>query len=106
MQEEYEVQEILEHRGNPKYKSTMEFLVHWAHYDDPKDYTWEPWSHVRLVDKLHEYLIEHNMKQLIPSECTKDQEAEPSRYQKRANKRKAQEETVTSNSRRKPISPA
>jgi hypothetical protein len=46
------------------------------------------------------------MKQLILPECIKDQEAEPSRYQKRANKRKAQEETVTSNSRRKPISPA
>ena len=102
-QEEYVVQEILQHRGDPKHKSTMEFLVHWAGYDDPKEHTWEPWKHVRLVDKLHEYLLRHDLRQLIPPECRKDQEAEASRYQKKMDKRKALDETVTSRKRRKPV---
>ena len=81
----------------------MEFLVHWAGYDDPKEHTWEPWKHVRLVDKLHEYLLRHDLRQLIPPECRKDQEAEASRYQKKMDKRKALDETVTSRKRRKPV---
>ena len=56
---EYFVEQILEHRGNPTRKSTMEFKVRWAGYSPDFD-TWEPWRGVRDVDKLHEYLRNHD----------------------------------------------
>jgi hypothetical protein len=59
----YEVEEIREHKGNVKDKSSLTFLVKWAGYEEM---TWEPWEHVRFNVKLHEYLKKHKLKRLIP----------------------------------------
>jgi hypothetical protein len=87
--EEYTVGQILKHEGDPKHKGTMKFLVHWEGYDDPKEHTWESWKNLRLVDKLHDYLKTHKMGHLIPAECLKTQEPEPSRHQKKRKRSEA-----------------
>jgi transposase InsO family protein len=81
--EEYEVEKILGHSGDPRKKSEMKFFVKWKGYDDPKENTWEPWKTLRLVDKLHEYLLENNMSNLIPRDCRGEQSPEPSRRAKK-----------------------
>ena len=88
---EFEVSEILKHEGNPKYKTSLRFLVHWTGYDDPKHHTWESWNSLRLVDKLHDYLRKHDMGNLIPKECLDEQTPEPSKFQK---KRKRLEKVI------------
>ena len=60
---EYFVEEILEHRGQQQ-RSQIEFLVKWLNYPSDKN-TWEPYSSLRDVDKLHDYLRHHNMTKLI-----------------------------------------
>lgn len=62
---EYVVEKILEHTGDPKRRSTLEFKVRWQGYSDEHD-SWEPWKNLRLVDKLHDYLRENNLSKLIP----------------------------------------
>jgi hypothetical protein len=93
--EEFVVAKILAHEGDPKYKTSMKFLVHWEGYDDPSEHTWESYKNIRLVDKLHDYLKTHNMKNLIPRECLTESSAEVSRYQKKRDRRTVQENTVT-----------
>ena len=61
----------------------MKFFVKWKGYDDPKENTWEPWKTLRLVDKLHDYLEQNNMKNLIPKDCRREQSPEPSRRAQR-----------------------
>ena len=80
--EEYVVEKVLEHEGNPDLKSSLKFLVKWKGYDD-KHNTWEPWKSVRLVDKLHDYLKEKGMRKLIPKECLQEQTPEQSRHTKK-----------------------
>jgi hypothetical protein len=53
--DEFTVEEILSHRGEWKDMKQMTFLVHWAGYDSSHD-SWEPWSALRRVDKMHTYL--------------------------------------------------
>ena len=89
--EEYEVQEVLDHQGDPKLRGKMTFLVKWKGYDNSHN-TWEPWKSLRLVDKLHEYLRKQKMEKLIPRECLIQQTPEPSRN---AKKRKRQHLRVT-----------
>jgi hypothetical protein len=43
-QGEYEVEEILQHR---KVRGKIQYLVHWAGYDDPNDHTWESTSNLK-----------------------------------------------------------
>jgi hypothetical protein len=62
---EYVVEKILEHIGDPKRRSTLEFKVRWQGYSEEHD-SWEPWKNLRLVDKLHDYLRENNLSKLIP----------------------------------------
>ena len=62
---EYVVEKILEHTGDPKRRSTLEFKVRWQGYSEEHD-SWEPWKNLRLVDKLHDYLRENNLSKLIP----------------------------------------
>ena len=92
--EEYVVQEILEHKGNKKYKTSLEFKVRWTGYGPEHD-TWEPWRNVRLVDKLHAYLYKHGMKSLIPNDCKEVQEPEPSRQAKKRVRFEDQASSVT-----------
>jgi hypothetical protein len=63
-QEEFHVERILAHTGNPKRKSEMEFKVRWTGYGAEED-TWEPWHALRDVAQLHEYLRNHGMAKLI-----------------------------------------
>ena len=63
--EEDEVELILEHRGSPKRKSDMDFLVRWLGYDETED-LWLPWSSLRTNTVLHQYLRDNGMEKLIP----------------------------------------
>ena len=63
---EFFVEEIREHRGNPRKVSTLQFLVKWQNYTDEHN-TWESWANLRLVGALHKYLRENKMTKLIPS---------------------------------------
>ena len=56
---EYFVEDILDHHG--KHQRTH---VEWLNYPSDKN-TWEPYSSLRDVDKLHDYLRQHNMTKLI-----------------------------------------
>ena len=66
----FEVAEILHHKGDPKRKSMMTFLVHWTRYSHDED-SWEPWAELRNNPKLHEYLRTKNLYLLIPKEHRK-----------------------------------
>ena len=63
--EEDEVELILEHKGDPKRKSSLDFLVRWLGYDETED-LWLPWSALRTNAVLHQYLRDNNMHKLIP----------------------------------------
>ena len=65
--DEEEVESIINHSGNPKRKSDMDFQVRWAGFDASED-TWLPWSEVRNIPALHTYLRANNMVKLIPKE--------------------------------------
>jgi hypothetical protein len=64
--QEFVVESIIDHQGNPQQKSTLRFLVRWAGYDSSED-TWEPWAHLRDTQALMDYLQTHNLKRLIPT---------------------------------------
>jgi hypothetical protein len=64
---EFFVEKILEHRGNPKRLTTMEFLVKWTAYDISHN-SWEPFTNLRKAEQLHEYLGLKNLSSLIPKE--------------------------------------
>jgi hypothetical protein len=66
---EFRVEKILKHRGDPKGpRKNLSFLVKWVGYNQPEDDSWEPWDNLKLVDKLHDYLIENRFpKALIPA---------------------------------------
>ena len=63
--EEDEVEKIIQHTGDPKRKTSMDFLVRWLGYDDSED-LWLPWSALRSNVALHTYLRENGMEKLIP----------------------------------------
>jgi hypothetical protein len=66
-EQEFIVDEMLAYRGNHHRRSTMEFLVQWAGYDESSN-SWEPYKALMHVDKLHDYLRHHRMRSLIPKE--------------------------------------
>ena len=63
---EFFVEKILAHKGNFRRKASLEFQVKWVGYDDSRN-TWEPYSALRDLKPLHEYLSETNLKSLIPT---------------------------------------
>ena len=62
---EFFVENILDHRGNLKLKSTIEFHIKWLGYPEVEN-SWEPYSNLRDLDILHDYLKQHKLSQLIP----------------------------------------
>ena len=63
--EEIHIDIILEHRGNTKRLSSLEFKVKWRGLDESRD-LWDPWKNLRATDQLHTYLIEQGLHRLIP----------------------------------------
>jgi hypothetical protein len=66
---EFHVEAIVQHFGDPKRKSGMDFEVKWTGYDDPAENTILPWSEVRLLPVLHKYLRDNGMGKLVPKGC-------------------------------------
>jgi reverse transcriptase-like protein/integrase-like protein/chromodomain-containing protein len=54
--DEFVVESIVSHRGNPKRKSTMEFLIHWLGYSSDED-SWIPYAEAKDLLALDEYLV-------------------------------------------------
>ena len=63
--QQWDVESIITHAGDPSHRKEMKFRVRWLGYDETHD-TWEPWDHLRHNAKLHEYLRANKMKRLIP----------------------------------------
>ena len=53
-QDEYHVEEIIDHRGSPKRKAQMMFRVRWTGFEPDED-TWEPWKLVKDLEVLDAY---------------------------------------------------
>jgi transposase InsO family protein len=62
---EFFVENIVAHRGDFRNRKALSFKVKWLGYDHTHD-TWEPYSNLRDVKLLHEYLTSHKMQSLIP----------------------------------------
>ena len=62
-----DVESILKHKGNKKYKKNMQFLVKWTGFDN-KHNQWLLWKDVRNLQVLHLYLINNHMSSLIPNQ--------------------------------------
>jgi Chromo (CHRromatin Organisation MOdifier) domain len=63
---EFFIETILQHTGDIKRLSTLQFKVKWLGYDETYN-SWEPWANLREMEILHQYLIVNNMKQIIPN---------------------------------------
>jgi hypothetical protein len=63
--QEFEIETIIDHTGDPKNRTEMKFLVRWLGYS-PSDDVWVDWNELKGTDQLHLYLQQHNMKSLIP----------------------------------------
>ena len=63
---EFFIEKILEHRGNLKRKTDLQFLVKWLGYEDQNN-SWEPYSELRDSEQLHQYLLENNLPHLVPT---------------------------------------
>jgi transposase InsO family protein len=63
--ESFDVENILSHTGSSKKKSEMMFKTTWTGYSE-NEYTFQPWSSLRDNGKLHQYLINNNLKRLVP----------------------------------------
>jgi hypothetical protein len=64
----FEVEKVIRYRGDRNgQRKDLEFLIHWKGYDNPDEYTWEPWSMEwgRNV-KMIEFLRANKMAYLIP----------------------------------------
>lgn len=67
-QQLFNVESILEMKGNPrKGKKQLYFLVRWQGLDLTYD-SWLPWKDLRDNSALYKFLSENNLKFLIPKE--------------------------------------
>lgn len=55
---EYIVEKILDHRKKGKGKNDYEFYVKWEGFSDEEN-SWEPYSNLKEVVALSDYLVEH-----------------------------------------------
>ena len=62
---EFFVEAILDHRGDIKRRSLLEFYVKWLNYPETEN-SWTPYSNLRDNEKLHEYLLSKDLRRLIP----------------------------------------
>ena len=59
------IDKILDHRGNIKKRSTLEFHASWLGYAQESN-TWEPFKNLSNSEPLHTYLAEKSLLKLIP----------------------------------------
>ena len=93
---DYEIDKIVAHQGDITKLKTLTFRVKWYGFLEDDFDTWESWSNLRETSHLHLYLIENNMKQLIPK---KFRENYPSEFPLKDKPTKST--TVTGNTSRK-----
>lgn len=68
-EQEFLIEDILDHRGDRTRRSTMEFLVRWEGFAASYD-SWEPYANLRDTAKLSEYLANNRLRSLIPRDRT------------------------------------
>ena len=61
----FDVERIIDHSGDKKRRSTMDFLCKFTGWSDEYN-LWLPYKELRDIDVLHTYLIQNGMKPLIP----------------------------------------
>jgi len=63
--QQFTVERIISHTGNPNYRGKMKFKVKWLGYEEP---TIEPWSkQLSHLEVMHVYLRANKLKQMIPA---------------------------------------
>ena len=63
--QQFPVERIISHTGNPNYRAKMKFKVKWLGYEEP---TIEPWSkQLSHLEVMHVYLRANKLKQMIPA---------------------------------------
>ena len=65
--DEYIVDSVIAHRGDPKKVTTLEFLIRWLNYSSEHD-TWEPWAEMKKVSVVHEYLHANQLSNIVPQQ--------------------------------------
>jgi hypothetical protein len=70
-QGEYLVAEVLKHRGDFRRKTSLEFFVRFAGYDDSYN-LWLPWTNMYKVEALHQYLYDQKLYALVPLEFRRE----------------------------------
>ena len=71
------VEEILRHKGCPKRRRSMQFLVRWLGFGPEYD-SWEPWDNVRTCMALRDYLVAHKLGYLVPRNIDYSEEVDAS----------------------------
>jgi hypothetical protein len=61
---EFFIEQVLDHKGDPRRKSSLKFLIKWVGYDNTYN-SWEPWKNFRDTGILHQYLRDNKMSRLI-----------------------------------------
>ncbi len=64
-QQEFLVELIISHRGDPTRHKSMEFLVKWTGYPDDSK-SWEPFKNLRDNEQAIEYMNNNRLRSLIP----------------------------------------
>ena len=66
---EYVIEKVLKHKpenfNNKTKREDLFFLIQWENFGEEHN-SWEPWSNLRRVGIVHEYLKINKMKFLIP----------------------------------------
>jgi len=61
--QEWLVEQVLSHKGNPNKRGSMIFLVKWLGY--PGQDSWTEWDNIRDNSELHKYLYNNKLKKLL-----------------------------------------
>jgi hypothetical protein len=62
--EEFIIDEVKDHSGNPNNKTQMKFLTSWVGYG-PEEDRWQSWGSMKNTSQLHKYLRENNLEKLL-----------------------------------------
>ncbi len=66
-QDEFVVEKVLEHRGNPKRRKTLQFLIQWLGYDQSEN-SWQSWENVKNNEVLNRYLYSNQLRSIMTPE--------------------------------------